>query len=96
MSKSVFFHCCFSFQDYVGLGLCLEEENSDGGVVVTSLIQHGTASKVEQQIHMLIYHLYHLTTFRFEGVFFSLFYSINVSNISAFRIICETDDGCRF
>ncbi|XP_005747077.1 multiple PDZ domain protein isoform X1 [Pundamilia nyererei] len=32
-------------QDYAGLGLCLEEDNSKGGLVVTSLIQHGTASK---------------------------------------------------
>lgn len=44
--KFVFLHSCFSFQDYAGLGLCLEEDNSKGGLVVTSLIQHSTASKV--------------------------------------------------
>ncbi|XP_051241227.1 multiple PDZ domain protein isoform X3 [Dicentrarchus labrax] len=32
-------------QDHVGLGLCLAEEESKEGVVVRSLIQHGTASK---------------------------------------------------
>ncbi|XP_034044568.1 multiple PDZ domain protein [Thalassophryne amazonica] len=32
-------------QDHVGLGLCLAEEDSKEGVVVRSLIQHGTASK---------------------------------------------------
>ncbi|XP_040002087.1 multiple PDZ domain protein isoform X2 [Xiphias gladius] len=32
-------------QDHVGLGLCLVEDDSKDGVVVRSLIQHGTASK---------------------------------------------------
>ncbi|XP_035493230.2 multiple PDZ domain protein isoform X1 [Scophthalmus maximus] len=32
-------------QDHVGLGLCLVEDESEGGVVVGSLTQHGTASK---------------------------------------------------
>ncbi|XP_041837745.1 multiple PDZ domain protein isoform X2 [Melanotaenia boesemani] len=32
-------------QDHVGLGLCVVEDVSKGGVVVRSLIQHGTASK---------------------------------------------------
>ncbi|XP_044045002.1 multiple PDZ domain protein isoform X3 [Siniperca chuatsi] len=32
-------------QDHVGLGLCLAEEESKEGLVVKSLIQHGTASK---------------------------------------------------
>ncbi|XP_056222966.1 multiple PDZ domain protein isoform X1 [Seriola aureovittata] len=32
-------------QDHVGLGLCLVEVDSKDGVVVRSLIQHGTASK---------------------------------------------------
>ncbi|XP_070836711.1 multiple PDZ domain protein [Chaetodon trifascialis] len=32
-------------QDHAGLGLCLAEEESKEGVVVRSLIQHGTASK---------------------------------------------------
>ncbi|XP_056136523.1 multiple PDZ domain protein [Lampris incognitus] len=32
-------------QDHVGLGICLSEEDSSGGVKVKSLIQHGTASK---------------------------------------------------
>ncbi|KAM3864766.1 multiple PDZ domain protein [Diretmus argenteus] len=32
-------------QDHVGLGICLGEEDTRGGVVVRSLIQHGTASK---------------------------------------------------
>ncbi|XP_030003046.1 multiple PDZ domain protein isoform X2 [Sphaeramia orbicularis] len=32
-------------QDHVGLGLCLTEKESKDGVVVQSLIQHGTASK---------------------------------------------------
>ncbi|XP_049900116.1 multiple PDZ domain protein [Epinephelus moara] len=32
-------------QDHTGLGLCLAEEESSEGVVVRSLIQHGTASK---------------------------------------------------
>ncbi|KAM4750064.1 multiple PDZ domain protein-like isoform 2-T3 [Anableps anableps] len=32
-------------QDHIGLGLCLSEDYSKTGVVVRSLIQHGTASK---------------------------------------------------
>ncbi|XP_047221937.1 multiple PDZ domain protein isoform X3 [Girardinichthys multiradiatus] len=32
-------------QDYAGLGLCLGEDHSKRGVVIRSLIQHGTASK---------------------------------------------------
>ncbi|XP_015246717.1 PREDICTED: multiple PDZ domain protein-like, partial [Cyprinodon variegatus] len=32
-------------QDHVGLGLCLSEDYSKGGVVVSSLMQHGTAIK---------------------------------------------------
>nr|XP_020452813.1 multiple PDZ domain protein-like isoform X2 [Monopterus albus] len=32
-------------QDHVGLGLCMAEEESKKGLVVRSLIQHGTASK---------------------------------------------------
>ncbi|XP_035808484.2 multiple PDZ domain protein isoform X2 [Amphiprion ocellaris] len=32
-------------QDHVGLGLCLVEDDSKGGLVVRSLTQHGTASK---------------------------------------------------
>lgn len=41
--------CFFSFvffQDHVGLGLCLEQEESKEGVVVRSLVQQGTACKV--------------------------------------------------
>lgn len=34
------------FQDHVGLGLCFGEDYSKTGVVVKSLIQHSTASKV--------------------------------------------------
>ncbi|KAF3687604.1 Multiple PDZ domain protein Multi-PDZ domain protein 1 [Channa argus] len=32
-------------QDHVGLGLCLAEDDSNEGLMVRSLIQHGTASK---------------------------------------------------
>ncbi|XP_029910798.1 multiple PDZ domain protein [Myripristis murdjan] len=32
-------------QDHVGLGICLAEDDSKGGVVVKSLMQNGTASK---------------------------------------------------
>ncbi|XP_047194024.1 multiple PDZ domain protein isoform X4 [Hippoglossus stenolepis] len=32
-------------QDHAGLGLCLAEDDSKDGVVVRSLVQHGTASK---------------------------------------------------
>ncbi|XP_026159401.1 multiple PDZ domain protein-like [Mastacembelus armatus] len=42
-------------QDHIGLGLCLEEEESQKGLVVRSLIPHGTASedgriKVEDRV----------------------------------------------
>ncbi|KAF0037474.1 hypothetical protein F2P81_010348 [Scophthalmus maximus] len=38
-------------EDHVGLGLCLVEDESEGGVVVGSLTQHGTASKGAVVIH---------------------------------------------
>ncbi|XP_054865526.1 nicotinamide riboside kinase 2-like [Amphiprion ocellaris] len=34
-----------TLKDHVGLGLCLVEDDSKGGLVVRSLTQHGTASK---------------------------------------------------
>lgn len=53
----IFFGFCFrlvhftdffnpSFQDHAGLGLCLAEDESKAGLVVSSLVQDGTAKKV--------------------------------------------------
>lgn len=37
-----------SLQDHAGLGLCLAEDESKEGLVVSSLVQDGTAEKVRR------------------------------------------------
>lgn len=38
--------CPATHQDHANLGLCLAEDDCKEGLVVRSLMQHGTASKV--------------------------------------------------